>query len=98
MDKGHKGPHRIGNDLKLFHRPLAKKKDIVTGPTSPPISSGISTARGDYKRRKNPLNTFCFVFLSFLLLLFAQRWTYEKEELYANGIAVYLLHPGIGTL
>lgn len=22
MDKGHKGPHRIGNDLKCFHRPL----------------------------------------------------------------------------
>lgn len=50
-------------------------------PTSPPSSRGVSTAHGDYRRRKNPLNTFCFVFLSFLLLLFAQRWTYEREKL-----------------
>lgn len=76
---------------------IARWKGHCYCPTSPPSSRGVSAVRGDYRRRKNPLNTFCFVFLSFLSLLFAQRRTYEKEELYANGIAVYLLHSGIDT-
>lgn len=76
---------------------IARWKGHCYCPTSPPSSRGVSAAQGDYSRRKNPLNTFCFVFLSFLPLLFVQWWTYEKEKLCSNGISVYLLHPGIDT-
>lgn len=34
-------------------------------PTSPLSSRGISTAHGDYRRRMNPLSTFCFVYFIF---------------------------------
>lgn len=60
MDKGHKGPHRIENDLKLFHRPL--KRTLLLSDLTAEFQRRFSAAQGDYGRRKNPLNTFCFVF------------------------------------
>lgn len=79
----HKGPHRIGIHMELFS-PLAEKGIVVSD-----CSVWVCVRRfkqwEDYRRWKNPLNTFCFLFYLSFTLLFALHH-FERGELLANGI------------
>lgn len=90
------------NDSQFFHRPL-KKEDIVTVRPCCRVPESFLQLMQITAGERIHLTRFGFSFLpfpfffkSFLPLLFAQRRTYEREKGYVNGIAVYLLQPGIG--